>query len=55
MEPYREQATEELAAQGVAILVECGYAIISGSRTALDAADVLKDACSERFSGGCMS
>ena len=48
-EQYKEQAIEELTAQGVTFPVECDYYIISSSQTALDTANVLKDAFSECF------
>lgn len=45
-EQYKEAAMEELSALGVTFPVEIDYYIASGSSTAQDSADVLKDAIS---------
>ncbi len=44
---YKEQAMEELKAEGVTFPVEFDYYIVSGSQTALDGANVLKQCFAE--------
>ncbi len=46
---YKEEAIEELTAQGVTFPVEATYYVASSNQTALDTANVLKDAFSECF------